>query len=89
MEKNLSKMLKNIKIVDNLDQMSLANIDDDRSIISSAYYYNKILQMILNNFSNELHLFEDDVDLLNKNKRNFGHLQLTLQKYLEFIFCFE
>ncbi len=75
MEIYLSKILKQIKVCDNLDKLSLANIDDDRSIILSASYYHKILNQILNNFTADI----NEIDcLINENK--LSHLHLTLQK---------
>ncbi len=78
MEICLSKLLKQIKICDNLDLKSLANIDDDQSIISSASYYNKMLSMVLENLTNKLDASNNTEWLLNETA--FSHLQLTIQK---------
>lgn len=77
MEQNLSLLLNQIKICDNIDQKSLAHIDYEGHI-NSAIYYNQMLNSILNRFTEEL--IENNTDrkkLIMKN--DFLNLQLTIQ----------
>lgn len=72
MEVELSRLLKKIRIGDNLDQIYMANIDNDRSIITSAAYYSNMLEHILKNLT-----ADSNADVL--NEPSFSHLQMTLQ----------
>ena len=78
MEAELSRLLKHIRIGDNLDQIYMANIDNDRSIITSAAYYSNMLHHILINLT-----ADSNADILDES--SFSHLQMTLQKYF-FVF---
>ena len=74
MEVELSRLLKKIRIGDNLDQIYMANIDNDRSIITSAAYYSNMLEHILKNLT-------ADSNAVVLNEPSFSHLQMTLQKF--------
>lgn len=69
MEKYLSKLLKQIKICDNL----LGSSYDEMY----ASFYNKMLNMLLTNLTSHLNSDKDSLKELN----DFAHLQLTIQKY--------
>lgn len=72
MEVELSRLLKQIRIGDNQDQIYMANIDNDRSIITSAAYYSNMLEHIL-----KILTADSNADVL--NEPSFSHLQMTLQ----------
>lgn len=67
MEKNLSKLLRHIKICDNL-YMSSFQIND-------ASYYNKLLNIVLNNLTQKI---KSDCAFVESSE--FSNLQLTVQK---------
>ena len=80
MEDYLSKLLKQIKICDNLDIFSLENSDYDHSLLNSVSYYNKMLHLILNNLTAGIKVpsCNEIEKILSETK--FSHLQLTIQK---------
>ena len=76
MEENISKLLRQIKICDNLDECSFDNNGGDESIIKLASFYHQMLNSLLTNLTSHLNESIDDLLLLN----NFSNLQLTIQK---------
>lgn len=81
MEFNLSNLLNRIKVCDCLDKGSLANSGDDRQKISSAFYYHKLLNNILNNLTSGFNESEDLRKITNTD--DYSNLNLTFQKYLK------
>lgn len=76
MEEHISRLLKHIKVVD-----SVVNVSNE-SLISLAYFYHRHLNLILNNLTTSIGSIDDMTSLLNDQK--FANLQLTIQKYGKF-----
>lgn len=73
MEDYISRLLKQIKICDPLE-----NNTNNESLISLASFYHGHLNMILNNMTTSLGSIDDMEKLMNDSK--FANLQLTIQK---------
>lgn len=78
METDLSRLLKQIKICEPVDNLTFKYDVYDESIISLAPYYHRLLNTVLSNLTSTIGSIENMKKLLNDEK--FTNLQLTIQK---------